>query len=197
MTLSELLIATILVGIVMVGVLAVDYAMHNLQKSSTTDSLLALQTSAAFIAISRDAMTSTGDSTGDPTCAGNNLGILCDDDGSERSICFRHDVPDISGNYTPFNYDDDQWQCYYNDSTALYRCTPGTIGMPCSGQKLFNTNNQADFFEMNWDPPASPYRLLNISFTLRAIANPSEPEHPINNPVYVQSFQINPLSASR
>lgn len=190
MTLTELLIATILIGIVMVGVVSVDYALRSMQKTSSSDSYLMVATSSALIQINRDAMRTNGDYA--------NSGITSVDSGTERSICFRQDVVnEATGLYTPENFTDDQYRCYYNNSSEFFKCNlkSSPADPSCNstnGIKLYNTNT-ADFFEII----TTSGRMEYITFTLKAIGDSANPEHPINNPAVIQTLNVSPLSCSR
>ena len=105
----ELLIATLLLGIVMVGIASVDYAANQVQLKSSRSAILAMRTSATLLDISKNAGPVMGDQ--------NNSGV--------SGNCFRQD---LNATPTPSIYTDDSWICYTIVSNAVYKCTRASAG---------------------------------------------------------------------
>ncbi len=139
LTLTELLVSTVLIGIVMVGVASFSMTIKNLQESSNQSGITMLQMISAMRYITRDASFAVGEE-GD-------RGVWVDDVGVSRGICFRHDTASA----TPGDYTDDTWVCYVHDNTnVILRCEG--LAAPvntCPGSTIeILTLNQSDFFEV-------------------------------------------------
>lgn len=102
-TLSELLIATLIVSIMVVGIMSTDYAIRRIDRDSSRDTTLSLQTAALAEQYRQAAIKAIGDAQ--------NTGIRISptQDDETNFICFRHDD---EANPTPSNYNDDTWQCF-------------------------------------------------------------------------------------
>ena len=102
LTLTELLVATILMGIVMLGIVSVDYAVKQMTKQTSGTAFLKMYTSATLQDIARNAAMMTGDST--------HPGLLV----FFNRFYIRQDINAATGavNNTPNNDDDDAWICY-------------------------------------------------------------------------------------
>lgn len=191
LTLTELLVSTILIGIVMTGVAAFSLFVKQARDSTGLGTILAVQTAAAMHYIAEDAAKAVGDSS--------NRGVVF----SAPSICFRHDVND------PASYADDLWQCYWYDapSDALWKCGPRAGGLPVppadfaacdaagSAFKLVTLNPAlTDYFEVV-DDAAGRFQYADI--TLNTIANPSQPASTLNNPTYQLFTRVSPPAHGR
>jgi type II secretory pathway pseudopilin PulG len=203
MTLLELLVAASLVGIIMVGVVSVDYAIRKHRQNSERDTVATMTGQALMTAIANDAMKAVGDPLGP--------GVVIGDDGfQEHSFCFRHDV---SG--TPSSYVDDQWVCYYHGSSFEYhRCVGtdpanipplGNVGL-CNNWGTLPPENETDFGVQIIDnttvtlvnhPVTGRFEYIDVSFTINALNDRTQPEHPINNPYHTFATRISPLGISR
>lgn len=189
MSLTELLVATILIGIVMVGVASFSSVVKQLQSTTDRSTILHLKTSAAMSFIRKDALLATGDPS--------SPGIEPYNNGTVRSICFRQDVND------PTSYAEDIWVCYGYGGTMdkLKRCydvppanvpvqneadcnaaaeTGGYVDYHLSDPDFFTVVNDADG------------RLQYIQITLAAVYDETAPAHPVTNPEYVLTAQISP-----
>lgn len=193
MTLTELLMASVLVGIVMLGVASFSVSLNQFQNSTDKSTLIAMKTKAAMARINRDALLAVGDAT-DP-------GVYSWTNGSNRnSICFRHDLAN-----TPADYSDDTWTCYFHgNSFNVTRCVDPAAGPPpaCTnnGQCCGGATEQSPLLQLADN--ASEYAAIvdadgdgrmdyiGITFTTRATWN--QPAHPITNPEYTLTTQISP-----
>lgn len=193
LSLTELLVSSVLIGIVMVGVAAFSLATKQTRDSTSRATVLSIQTAAALNFITADAMRAVGDNA--------NRGVVTGTQGTERSICFRHDVND------PTSYADDTWQCYFSNATLLYRCTAPTAGVPpaptdfasgCNqgnGAVFLVQLSQTDFAAVVDD--AATQRFQYISISLNTIYNPADGADPILNPSYILSTRIKPPGHGR
>jgi len=194
LTLTELMIAAILVGIVMLGAVSVDFAIRRGRQNMAESSRMAAELEAAMLQISRDAMATMGDAG-----AAANNGITWNT-GAVQNICFRN-IPDND----PNTYTGDQWTCYSrtNASREIFRCTnlapvailgPGQ-SCPAGSQSIMHTT--IPFFTVNTTATAWGTRIDHIDFDLNTCADPGQPQHPISNPCLNVESRINPPSLSR
>ncbi|NTV28883.1 MAG: hypothetical protein HGA80_02260 [Candidatus Omnitrophica bacterium] len=111
-TLSELLIATLIVSIMVVGIGSTNFAVHRMDKDSHRSAALSIQMLSLAENFRKAAESATGDRN-DPGVLINNTGTVA------NYICFRQDVQP-PGVPTPADYSDDTWQCFtrLNDSGA-------------------------------------------------------------------------------
>ncbi len=123
LTITELIIASLLVGIVMLGVLNADYAIRRMDNNSNTDTRLAIQMSALGETIRLDIKRVHG--YPGETTAGINV--------AARTICFRYDTT------TPQIYTDDNWSCYTQPAadTRVFRCTYANNPAACGTGDTF------------------------------------------------------------
>ena len=120
-TLTELLVATILMGIVMLGIVSVDFAVRQMSKKTSSTALLRMYTSAVMQEIARNAAIITGDP--------NNPGFLSFPVGNPTRFYFRQDINAATGlpNNTPQDTSDDGWICYDQsqggaNAINIYKC---------------------------------------------------------------------------
>ena len=199
LTLTELLIATILIGIVMIAIAAFSSSIGNMQRSSSKSTILILQTAAAMNRITRNAYLSIG--------SYNSPGIMYDqqENPDDRQwIAFRQDTA-----HTPENYTDDVWIIYVKDLTKsrLYECRQTLLesgGAPdlskaCQPQsdKIFvlSDNISKTFFDFKADRTLSTLKFY-IEIKLDTIYDPSKSMDPIDNPEYSLETRIFPPAHS-
>lgn len=132
-TFVELLVSTILVGIVMLGVVSFSMTIKNLQESSNTFGNTSMELMAAVRLLSRDIMLAVGDES--------DRGIVTYQNGTKQNICFRLDknIP-----VTPGDYSDDTWNCYYHGNSYgihYLENVPANV-VPCTSWA--SCNNGAD-----------------------------------------------------
>ena len=204
-TLTELLIASIIVGIVMLGAVSIDYAVRRSQTNIIDASRIAMNLQAAMLQMTNDAMLTTGDAS--------DQGIRFDDSGTGatdiQNICFRYDADN-----NPNSYTNDQWFCYSQggrgQNNEIFRCTslsdtsvgltnPLTTNEACTdtatrkGTSLF-VANQKGFFVVDNDVGGG---IAYIELNLETCADPSAAENFITNPCYKLSSRVNPPALSR
>ena len=193
-TLTELIVASVMIGIVMIGVSSFGLTIKKLQSSTNSSALLSMKAKTIMARMSVDALATIGD-VPDP-------GYVTSGGGPDVSICFRHDV-----NTTPSLYTDDEWTCYYRDAqNILSLCTVPTVpgNVPpsndgeCDGSGTRNElidMTQADFydiFEVGIDN-----RLEYFDLHISAIYDNTTAMDPITNPEYFVSTRISPPGQSR
>ena len=139
-TLTELIVSTILIGIVMLGVVSFSMTIKNLQESSTQTGLQTMQVTAALRYLTRDIMLAVGEES--------NRGIITYQNGLNQSICLRHD---LNNPVTIGDYSDDTWYCYYHGTSYdihRYEDVDSDV-VPCTGGTLCANNsvNNIDILE--------------------------------------------------
>ena len=190
LSLAELLVATILMGIVMLGVISVNYAVKRMESTTSRSTILGIQTAAAMNHMTRNGLLAVGYE--------GNQGIVIEQTTppSVSYLSFRQDI-----NSTPTDFNDDQWVIYTDAGQAnhLYTCrqdavtgaVPNTVAGPCSpGQSLLLLDNVGLFnYQLVRDNTIpSVYVLLDI----QTQSDVTQAVDPINNPTYELTTQISP-----
>ena len=191
MTLTELLVASILISLIMIGAVSVDYAVRRSRKTISSSTRIATQLSAAMKQITGDAGLAVGDIV--------SPGIVFDDTLDDINICFRIDTPE-----TPADYSDDTWTCYSQGDSGsghteqqIYRCTG--LGAALGANQFCSSAAGGETFVLEtmaigfFDIPTMP----DTKITLKRCANNAVAEHPINNPCYELESQISPPGISQ
>ncbi len=140
LTLTELIIATIIVSVVVGGVLAAEYGLRSTGKQVTGDIQVYLMTRALEDYIRQSVKRVHGDLTT------SNSGISIDV--SNKTVCFRRDV-EVSGTYTPNIYIDDNWHCFTLVGTNVYACDTGTSAGTCDNTGTFSGTLVSDEFTIS------------------------------------------------
>jgi Tfp pilus assembly protein PilE len=190
LTLTELVIASILVGIVSIGIFSVDYALRGSRAAASDDSILAMKTWATMEHITKNAKLAVGDIT--------NPGIIAPS--GNNYLCFRQDTAT-----TPNDYTDDLWRCYSKFSNNIHTCTKTALSGPSacnSGDEAIGTyaledscSVNCELFTYNFVQNSSLHKLyLDISITNRL--NPATPSDPMDNPNYTLQTRIFPEGQS-
>lgn len=200
LSLTELLVASMLIGIVMLGVVGFNVAITSLSETSRKSSVGSIQTAATMARLKRDIENVVGDV--------NNPGIL-----ENPSIISNGDrvvtlaIRQEAG--TPEDYSDDNWVCWaVGVSGDLKRCVnpPHFVnGRPnppkqatvqeCTGIPWQNycvdflKTNNIDFMDVNRDTDG---RILYIDLTLSYLANTEKDVHLLSNPETIYRTRINP-----
>ncbi len=186
-TLTELLISTIIIGIIMIGVVSSDYAVRKNSQNQNAGTLLTLNTRVLVNAIINNASLMSGYK--------NDQGYSST---TANSFCIRQDYnysvsPPVPNN-SPVDYSDDYWACYTFSSNSLYTCIKppgaisasscsagdqgykslgGTVGIPSSS---FGFDVASDVFSViivNRADPSQPKSISNPEVTVSAQTSPS------------------------
>ena len=185
MTLTELMIATILVGIVMAGVVSVDFGIRNMRGSASKMNDAMSNVSVAMLRITQDAQQTTGDRT--------DVGVSWSTLNQTRAICFRQEATSPTLN----DYSDDTWTCYTHQTTSLpptlYRCAnlasaitdcpsdPGADEVILNNMVLDTAPNDSFFTIVN--APDGQINYIHFKFKYRPSTGAA---HYINNPEATQ-----------
>ncbi len=196
MTLTELIVSSILVGIVMVGIASFSSAIKQIQTTNEKSTLLEIRTAAAINHIRRSAVQAVGYQD-DP-------GIITSATGASPAyFSFRQDR-----NNTPNNFSDDTWVIYSDGGIAgrMYTCTQdATAGpVPNSGigggcaiaTNLTLLQNISTISYSRVTDDASSNLNLYFEINLTTMDDISKPYHPVNNPKYTVNTRIIPPSHS-
>ncbi len=130
LTLTELIISTIIVSLVVGGVFSAEFAMRSTSKQLTDDIQVYLMTQALADYIRQSVRRTHGDLTTGNSGMSVNAGT--------QTICFRMDV-EVSGSYTPNIYTDDNWHCFTLIGTNVYACDTGTSAGTCAAGSFAGT----------------------------------------------------------
>lgn len=209
MTLMELMVATILVGIVMVGTVSVDFAVHSIRKTTADGATLALQTSAAMLDITTNMAKAVGDAqslgveTDNPACT---VAAPC-----RLWFCGRQDTDNDPNTYTG-----DVWTCYWKPNSTTdpniykYTRTAAQGAGACTGActtataeiigaaacKVANCTSYHFEFSLTNNPAT---RRFSFDLTLKNRAYPLQqvnPAQPLKNPEYELSSHVTPMGHS-
>lgn len=204
MTLAELIIASVLVGIVTLGLIAAEQAVRMSRQSSHRDAQVSAQLQSAMIKLNRDASLTVGDTT--------DTGIYQYSAGNDLSICFRQAAGDANV------YTDDFWNCWsvHTSSGLLTSCSIPIVSDPFS--TCIGKPDQFDWVRLKFEGtyvtfysvintsgativPANTIitnqRISYIQLDLRSRFNPAANGHPIENPDYALNARISPSGLSR
>jgi prepilin-type N-terminal cleavage/methylation domain-containing protein len=146
LSLVELLITTSIVGMIMAGIVSVDYAVRTSERQQSRTALVGLRTSAAMTDITKEASQAIGDATTQCIRIGN---ITTD---NSNYIC-------IYQSATPTGVADDFWICYTRRGTDLHKCefdvptTPNPTNCTGAGTDRIISTVTTDTF----DAPNTPF----------------------------------------
>lgn len=202
MTLTELIVASVLVGIVTLGLIAAEQAVRMSRQSANRDSQVSSQLHAAMIRLTKDASLTTGDSS--------DSGIYQYSGINGNAICFRQADNDVN------SYTDDTWNCWATQNSILSSCGPLLSPVTdCTGQSssiqwitLTFDAGYTIFFSV-FDNSSTPAIIppagatitnTNISYIqldLKSRGNLTNSAHPVSNPEHTLTSRVNPAGLSR
>ncbi|HBR15475.1 MAG TPA: hypothetical protein DD723_08035 [Candidatus Omnitrophica bacterium] len=175
LTLTELLVASVLMIVISIGVISVNLGINRLTNQNSVSTRMATELEAAMLAITKDASLAVGDAT--------NFGIWTNQPvpSLNKDICFRQDVLNTSGNYS-----DDTYVCYSEIGRTIYRCaniaSPSPSPCPVASRQLIlnavrdvEFTNADDFFGMTSWPAYMIFRLSTSIDVLSACNNTTNP----------------------
>lgn len=168
-TLTELVISTAVVGIIMLGVVSSDYAIRQKSDAAFSSASSTLGVQAMINHIIRNAAQAIGDGTG----AGKGIldgAINQQPDaqvGDPNTFCIRQDL-NVDGSdhnpLTPGNYTDDRWVCYTVQSNSLFTCNRAAVGKCILADNGYNNLGQASavgrLFDVQDDNGPTPQTML-------------------------------------
>ena len=180
LSLIELIIASVMVGICLLGILGVDFAIRGSRQSAASDARLAMQTWATVTHITSNAKQAVGNAT--------DMGIKADE--LNNYLCVRHNQTQDPSN--------DIWVCYSKFANQIHTCERAAVG-PCnvSDESIgtYATKDacvtDCDLFTYNIVADSINQRLyLELSLTNRP--DPTAPSDPTHNPDYTVQTRVSP-----
>ncbi len=206
MTLTELIVASVLVGIVTMGLIAAEQNVRMSRQSSSRDNFVTTQIQAMMLTITRDINMLSGDYA--------NSGIYLETGAGNYLIkaCFRHADGDIN------SYIDDKWNCWTFDrggTDNIYSCenmTDPSFPASCTNVSGYITWSKPRFDKLEITPYISPdsapipvvmnsevqnRRITSILVRLSSRYDMSKPADPITNPDYFLESLLSPVGLSR
>lgn len=191
MTLTELLVATALIGIVLIGVISVEYAVRSAEQTTSASTLVAMKAGTVLLDISKNGSLATGNET-DPG--------VHDLTGAFHELCFRQDR---NSPQTPNVNTDDTWKCYIHDngnilSTCTVNAVPNGNLIACQAASDYrslsdNVVSLTSSFVHNATTPGSEFA-VDVSLTIRKIA--AQAVQPLTNPEITLSTRLLPSNHS-
>ncbi len=187
LTLTELIISTIIVGIMMVGITSMDVAFRRSQMGTSRKALLSMRASVIMLEISKDAQLATGDQS--------SMGV---DTSVPDTLCIRREDPSRPPPLvTPGDYTDDDWACYTHLGNHLYKCMSIHPAGPvnCTGGAA-----DEDLGAVTGFIPKMIVDIANHEFCLEVdlttIYNPAIGANAIDNPDFNLKARFNLISHS-
>lgn len=175
LTFTELLAASIITGIVMIGVASMDISLRNAFEGTSKSSIVASRVSVVMHNISRHIL----EASGNPTSPGASVAA------SPGRLWVRRDAP-----ATPSNYADDTWYVYQHDpiqSTVKY-CTTTSSATNCITelQKFQNITTFEPTLQNN-----AATNLFSVKIKLIGRFNATQPVDALTNPEYTVTSVFN------
>ncbi len=187
MTFTELLVATILMGIVMIGIVSVDFAIRGMQKNVSRDTFVTMRTSAAMLDMAKNAAAMTGDQ--------NNLGFNSNPLTNPDRFCFREDVNSSGGlNNTPDDYKDDHWICYQQITTNISKCNNG-IPSDCPAGSFILGTAVAGGLSILFTPDSIAQN-SSIAISIKNRFDPAQAASSQDNPEVTMTTKVSPAIQS-
>lgn len=201
MTLMELLVTSVAVGIVTMGLIAAEQSTRLSRISSARDTQLSAYLQSMMLAMRRDASLTYGDYS--------DTGIFQNFDGGGKlnAICFRRIDPANVNSYTG-----GFWFCWTLKASKIYSCSPvaaDTTTTDCSSAANQQTWDFTPFSSLglsvvdkNDTTISSAGRLSGISvggikINLYSAFDSTQAAHPIQNPDYSLQTTVDPVGLSR
>ncbi len=188
LTLTELIVATIVMGIVALGVGAVDVALRQSHHSTSRNAIVAMRTSAIMLHVTKDVEMATGDRA--------DSGIRVDDPVNTTNIWIRREDP-TNPSPDPNSYVDDIWVSYTYDSGNhnLYYCTVPNNTTPCTTADQ-NLGTLANLRATPVFDETLGTQNFYLEVTLTNLFNPLTAADIYDNPQYQLTSRIAPASSS-
>jgi len=186
LTLSELVVSSVIITVIMVGAVSVDFASRRIQKTAFQESQVSMRSSAAMIELMRAASNAIGDPF-DP-------GIYYDETGYRCAICFRYDADSQPGDYSG-----DLWNCFLAGSNNdLWSCPDQPAydtHCPDTGDKIIlelDPDLKSEFFQVIKD---GDDKVESIEFTLISRHDQTQESDMFDNPAIETRSSVSPSSA--
>lgn len=199
LTLTELLVASIMIGIVILGVVSFNFTVGSIERTTNRSTIIKTRAASAMLQMKRDVQLAVGDVR--------NPGIISfEPNANDRAICFRHDGGD------PSTYGDDVWACYYHGgSNGLWLC-PDKAAQPTDYTEASCASSAAlpfhfkltdgEFYEILSTTDSENLDHIDyVKIMLNTAYDPSTfvscDTDPLKNPCYSLTTQISPVGHGR
>lgn len=218
-TLTELIISTAMIGIVMLGMASVDYAIRQAQITTSKKAQLAMRVGAMLITVAKNAALATGVSsdTGIRINPASPIGTP----ENNSYACFRQDVNDtaitdipnsdvncsnstLKSRNTPGDFTDDCWICFTlraaggGNPPTLYQCTRNNNPALCNGGVGEVLVGSAQSFTVNYNLNTTAASLQNLAeITITSFYDNTTAADPIKNPSYTMTTRVSPGGQSQ
>ncbi len=190
MTLTELMVSVILVGLIMLGIASVDFATKQSQQTTTRSGLVAMQTGAMMLDIVKNVSMATG-TFSNPGIRSSQVPTSHPCYAPLLDLCVRRDI-NSSGvnNNTPTDFSDDNWVCYRRVAinNSLYTCIRAGFGECLATDRYLGGSTS-----INVTIPIDPStQIFYVSIALRNRYIPGNALDPFNNPEYYVETRVYP-----
>lgn len=118
LTLTELLVATTIIIIILLGVVSIDVALRQIQQGTANNAYVVTRTSAMMLKITKDVQLASGIDNGTDSDL---LGIVTPSEPPKSTLWIKQD--DLTNQI---------WICYHFDGSHLYRCQVAGSSEDCS-----------------------------------------------------------------
>ena len=194
-SLTELIIASAMIGIVMLGMASVDFATRQAQISTSRNAFVATRVGAMMIDLTKNASLAMGDAQ--------DVGIRSGTVLTVPYLCFRQDVnASYAPNNTPSDYSDDYWECYtlrtgFFANFSMARCHY-TVTLPCiAGVAGGIEIGRAQSFTYTYTPSTTGSNLQNyVEMTITSRYDHTTASDPLKNPTCTMTSRVTPMGQS-
>ena len=210
LTLTELLVTSMIVGMIMLGVVTADLAVRQAEQGSSRGALTSMRLSSMMTHITRNAYLAVGNSTnlGIIISAVQGVDLITDPSNNVNYICIRQDISN-----SPDDFSNDQWVCYTRITNAgvtnLYTCTkpPPAVPSNCTNADTNLGQITSDSFGNSITSAAALIDPLRPKFviddtvgsqsmyfeiTLRSLYDTSKAEDRLDNPRIQMTSRVSP-----
>lgn len=197
MTLTELIISSMLIGIIILGTLSADFAIRTWQKRIEQRTLVQLDLMRAMEQILKRGRVTIGSETcdngdGSTLCSSNfnDNALNYSEDTGLNFISFRNDsTPTIPNDEIHYEYKAVSVDDYFNLPLYTYSTTPG---WNLIDDNIITLTNE-DFFTINKIAGKVTY----ITIHLETRPDPTSPVDPIRNPTYTLETSFMPAGLTQ
>lgn len=202
MTLTELLISSAMIGVIITGALSADYAIRTWQKRIEKRTFTQQNLVIAIEKIMKHGQTATGTGLHKGSYSIDH-GVSYGTDSSVpiNFICFKQDpdqIPDNGDEYLEsFIYSPTEFSDYPEYIKHCY-CDSSSCNIDCD-HDFFYATNPLTFFEVNpagVDPDNGEFA-ESITIHLETRIDPEEAEHPLDNPAFSLETSFYPSGVSQ
>lgn len=203
LSLTELLVASMLIGIVMLGVIGFNFTITAMQNTSSGAATSTVRAASTMALLRRDIEKAIGDP--------DNPGILPRIIGTDFMLAIRQEN---AATPTPGDYTDDQWICWHHGSSHdLRRCANPPVflaGRPNPNPNFSGNDCHTGLYTLNCletthlSVPAyydviknSDGQIEYVKLSVSVRPDTNSPADPLNNPETTLTTRVSPTMHSR